>query len=40
MLRKVKILDINVKKLSNDIHVWNIFNTYDDVKYKPMVQKR
>lgn len=37
MLRKVMILDINVKKPSNDIHVWNTVYTYDAVKYKPIV---
>lgn len=36
-LCKVKILDINVKKLSNDIHVWSTVYTYDAVKYKPIV---
>lgn len=40
MLCKVKILDINVKKLSNDVHVWNIVYPYDAVKYKPIVKKR
>lgn len=39
MLCKVKILDINVKKLSNDAHVWNIVYPYDAVKYKPIVKK-